>query len=452
MSKAKFLEGSTMQHVIVMSSTAAAGLMALFLVDLLDIYFLSMLDTVEIISAVGYASSILFVTTSVGIGMAISMGALVAKNMGAGRQRAAREFATSTLFVVFTFSSLLAILIFIYGEFLLVILGAQGDSLIYALEYLNILIPSIPFLGAGIACGGALRGVGDARGSMNSTLYGAILNAILDPIFILYLNWGISGAAWATFAARITIFLVAFMPLLTRHKIFERYSNSLLKKCMPAILGIAVPATLTNVSTPIANAFVTAAMAQYGDIAVAGFSIIGRLTPVAFGVVFAVSGAVGPIIGQNYGAGLWPRVRQTFKDGVKFVLFYSLVIWSLLILLQDVIAEIFQMEGLAFDVLVVFCFFMPPAYIFSGITFVGNAAFNNLGRPVYSLIVNMTKATLGTVPFIYTGAYFGGAPGILIGQAAGYIVFGVISWIGFFWLLKGFNIKSSSSEPLDQPS
>ena len=82
---------------------------------------------------------------------------------------------------------------------------------------------------------------------------------------------------------------------------------------MPAILGIAIPATLTNVSTPIANAFVTAAMAQYGDIAVAGFSIIGRLTPVAFGVVFAVSGAVGPIIGQNYGAGRWFRVRQPLK-------------------------------------------------------------------------------------------------------------------------------------------
>ena len=199
-----------MRHVIVMSSTAAAGLMTLFLVDLLDIYFLSMLDTVEIISAVGYASSILFVTTSVGIGMAISMGALVAKNIGAGKQQAAREYATSTLFVVFTFSSFLALLIFIFGESLLVLLGAQGESLSYALEYLNILIPSIPFLGAGIACGGALRGVGDARGSMNSTLYGAILNAVLDPIFILYLKWGINRGGLGHFCCQDYHFLCRF--------------------------------------------------------------------------------------------------------------------------------------------------------------------------------------------------------------------------------------------------
>ena len=84
------------------------------------------------------------------------------------------------------------------------------------------------------------------------------------------------------------------------------------------VIGLAVPAILTQLATPIGQAYVTRSMAEFGEGAVAGMAIIGRLMPVAFGVIFALSGAIGPIIGQNYGAKQFDRVREAFRDAMVF--------------------------------------------------------------------------------------------------------------------------------------
>jgi Na+-driven multidrug efflux pump len=85
------------------------------------------------------------------------------------------------------------------------------------------------------------------------------------------------------------------------------------------IVTIALPAILTQLaSTPLGQAVVTRAMASFGEAAVAGMAIVGRMTPVAFGVIFALSGAIGPVIGQNFGAGRMDRVRQAWRDGLLF--------------------------------------------------------------------------------------------------------------------------------------
>ena len=95
--QAKFLTGSTMRHVVVMSSTASVGLMAVFLVDFIDMVFISMLGKAELAAAVGYAGSILFFTTSVSVGLAIAAGALVSRALGAGDEARARILATHVM-------------------------------------------------------------------------------------------------------------------------------------------------------------------------------------------------------------------------------------------------------------------------------------------------------------------------------------------------------------------
>ena len=95
--QAKFLSGSLFRHVSVMSLTASVGLMAIFLVDFVDMIFISMLGKAELAAAVGYAGAILFFTTSFGIGMAIAAGALVSRALGAGDVQRAHELTTNSL-------------------------------------------------------------------------------------------------------------------------------------------------------------------------------------------------------------------------------------------------------------------------------------------------------------------------------------------------------------------
>jgi Na+-driven multidrug efflux pump len=168
-------------------------------------------------------------------------------------------------------------------------------------------------------------------------------------------------------------------------------------------------------------------MAEFGEAAVAGMAIVGRLTPVAFGVIFAMSGAVGPIIGQNFGAGRVDRVKTAFRDALLFTMMVVGLVTAVLFILRGPIADLFTAEGITRDLIYLFCGPLALAYVFTGALFVSNATFNNLGRPFFSTGVNWGRHTLGTIPFVMVFAGWLGAPGVLIGQAVGGVVFGLIA-------------------------
>ncbi|UJF20008.1 MATE family efflux transporter [Vibrio sp. SS-MA-C1-2] len=426
--QAKFLDGSLMQHIMVMSGTGAIGLMALFAVDLLDMFFISQLGHVELAAAIGYAGSLLFFSTSISIGSSIAMGALVSKELGAGNREKARELAGSVLVFAVTFNIIIVSIMLYFLPELVTLLGAKGEAHQKALDYLYILLPSSPVIAISMAAMAALRGVGDAKNAMYATLAGGAVNAVLDPIFIFVLNLNVEGAAIASVIARFTVLFFALYKLLSYHKLVAPPSFSHLIEHQRLIVKIAFPAILTNVATPIANAYVTKSVAVFGDDYVAGFAVMGRIMPVCFAIIFSLSGAIGPIIGQNFGAERWDRVRQALNDAVIFTSLYCIGVSIILYFVQDFIIIGFDLTGDAAEVLTVFCTYIAVTFIFNGMLFIANAVFNNLQRPAWSMLLNIGKATIGTLPFVYFGGLWYGAIGILIGQAIGGILFGIIGY------------------------
>jgi len=203
-------------------------------------------------------------------------------------------------------------------------------------------------------------------------------------------------------------------------------------RSLPAIWAIAFPAILTQLATPFANAYVTYEVAPFGDEAVAASAIIGRVIPVAFGMIFSLSGSVGPIIGQNFGARKFDRVKQTLTDGLLFSAVYTIITSIILFVFRHQIAEAFNASGRTVDLVVFFCTFIAISWAFAGGQFVSNAAFNNLGRPNLSTLFNWAKATLGTIPFAMAGAHFAGPEGILAGTGLGSVIFGIASVVAAY--------------------
>ncbi len=426
---AKFVQGSTMRHILVMSGTTSIGLMSLFLVDLLDMFFISMLGQVELAAAIGFAGTIIFFSSSVSIGTSIAMGALVSKALGAKEKDKAKQLATSSLVIAFIVNSIVTIIMFYFIPELLELVGAKGIVAERAESYLSILLPSTPLISIAMAAGAGLRAVGDAKRAMLATLYGGIVNAILDPIFIFALALNMEGAAISSVIARATVLIFSFYPLLKTHKMLAMPKWLEIKLHSAAIFTIAIPSVLANIATPVGNAIVTSSLAPFGEDYVAGFAVIGRLVPVAFAVIFAMSGAIGPIIGQNYGAERIDRVRETLRDSLLFASLYCVAISLVLYLLQDQIIEAFHLVKEAALVMSAFCTYIAITFIFNGALFVANSSFNNLGKPMYATVLNLGKATIGTLPFVYFGAHWFGGLGVLYGQALGNIIFGIISFI-----------------------
>ena len=429
---AKFIDGSIMRHIWVMTSTSAIGLVGVFFVDLIDILFLSMLGSDDIIAGVGFAASISFFTVSLSIGITISMAALVSRMIGQRKVDQAKRYVVNVTVLALVLTGTMACIIWFNLPFLFRLLGADEGPLNVGVSYLQILLPSLPILAAGMAMSAALRAVGDARLSMLTTLIGGGVNAVLDPIFIFALSMGVEGAAIASVIARFVVLGIAFYGVTRKHKLMKTFVYKDFIEDFRPIFKIAGPAMLTNVATPIGNAIVIKAIAQFGGAYVAGFAIIGRISPVAFALVFALSGAIAPIIGQNFGALNFSRIRETLNNSLIFNAVYVTLVSILLYILQDPIITLFELEGEAAELMRIFCTWIAITFIFNGVQFISNSVFNNLGKPMYATWFNVGKSTLGTLPFVYLGSQMAGAIGVLIGQAAGGMIFAVAGMVVAF--------------------
>jgi Na+-driven multidrug efflux pump len=193
---------------------------------------------------------------------------------------------------------------------------------------------------------------------------------------------------------------------------------------------------ITNIATPVANGYVTAAIAPFGDAAVAAWAIISRLVPLAFGATFALSGAIGPIIGQNLGAKLFARLRLTMRYSLVLVAAYIFAVWALLYAGQNLLADFFSASGETAELLSYYCTVVAGTFLFMGALFTANAAFNNLGFPLLSTFFNWGRATLGTIPFVYYFGKYYGAKGVLLGQGIGAIIFGIAAVVVCFYVIE----------------
>lgn len=421
--QAKFLSGSLFRHVTVMSLTTSLGLMAVFAVDFIDMIFIAMLGKAELAAAIGYAGAILFFTGSFGIGMAIAAGALVARALGQGDVNLARSRGTNALIIGLVLGIAFAALIWVNIRPLVGALGATGETRELAVGFMQIVLPSLPVLLVGVVGGAILRAHGDARRSMMVMIIGGAVNAALDPVLIFGLDLELTGAALATIAARITLAVLALRAIARHHGGFGRPRLGALGRDVGSVMRIAGPAVLTQLATPVGQAIVTRAMADYGEEAVAGMAIVGRLVPVAFGVLFALSGAVGPIIGQNYGAGLPERIRSAYRDAILFAWGYVLLAWAALYLAADAIIAGFGLVGAGAEVFAAFSQYGAAAYLFTSALFVSNAAFNNLGRPMWSTLCNWSRDGIA-IPIlaVLIGTQAGVTGAVTIQAIAGFVV------------------------------
>jgi len=429
MVQGKFVSGDIFRHIVVMSSTSAIGLTALFIVDLADLFFISLLGQTELAAAIGYAGTIAFFTTSISIGLSIAMTALVSKAVGQQDRDKARRLVVNVFLTGFLISAVITTIVWIFAPEFIALIGARGITHDLAVQYLHILLPSLPVLCLAMSSGAALRSVGDAKHAMFSSLVGGGVNALLDPLFIFVFGLGLHGAAISSVIARCMVAWVGLYGVIYKHKLLAKFNFKQWLDDQKIIVKVAIPAMITNIATPIGGAYVITTLADFGDGYVAGWAIVGRLLPVSFGMIFAMSGAVGPIIGQNFGAKLYDRVRLSVKRAIEFTTCYVAIVASTIFILQDQIVFAFNMQGDSAELIHFYCTWLCVTFIFNGILFIANTTCNNLGSPNMSTVMNIGKATIGTIPFVYFGGQWFGALGVISGQAIGSILFGIFGWI-----------------------
>lgn len=426
-----------MGHVVRMTLTGATGITFVFLVDLANLFWVSKIGDPKLVAAIGYAFAIQFFSVSSGVGLMIATTALVSRHIGMGERGIARQMATSSMIVTVLFQTLAAALIVGFRFQLLELVGAEGETKELAARYLAITVPSLIIMALGLVGSGVLRAEGDGKRAMFVTLTSGSVSVVIDPVLILWLGLGLDGAAIALVISRVILAIMALRFAMGTHDLLARPTLWAFRRCLKPFIWIAAPAMLTQLSTPFGNYLLTGVISGYGDEAVAGWAVVNRLTVVAFGGIFALSGAIGGIFGQNYGAHQYDRLRSTFRDSLIFCTGYTLVAWMLLAWTAELVVEGFGLRGVGVEVYRSFAIVGSGAFLLVGAMFVSNAAFNNLGKPTRSTVMNWFRDGVLTLPAAMLGALWFGATGVIYAQYAVGAIAGVLAAFWSHHYLKG---------------
>lgn len=407
--------------------TGWASMLAVFAVEFLSLLYLGTLEDEAVLGAVGFGSMTQFTIIAVCIGVTVGGAALVSRALGAQDVARARTLAGASL-ILMAATALAAGAVFLaaIGPFTAAN-GLAEDVRAHLLSYVLITTPFAVVMGIGMMLSNLLRAAGHGRQSMWVLLAGTGTVAVLDPIVIFVLDGGMVGIAWASGAGRLATVALGAWLVFRKHRLVAWPALGQLREHLAAIGAIALPAALTTLATPAAVIFTVSTYASFGPSVLAGATVVDRLLQLAYSLFFVLPGAIGPILGQNLGAGQWDRVRQTAGLAARWALLYGFSAAVGLAIVAPWMPDIFRVTGPGRDLIVFFCRYGSFAWALNALFFVSIAVFNNLGYATYSTVIGWLRATIGTVPFVWLGARLGGPEGVMLGQMGGFALFSLIA-------------------------
>jgi Na+-driven multidrug efflux pump len=408
---------------MVMTLTSGVGIMAVFFIDLLSMFYVSLAHRDEWRAAVSLMSKVMFFPFALNLGMIVGIGTVVSVAIGRGDLPVARRSASMGLVLIGGLGLLISLAALPWRMEILRLFGAHGDALDIAARLLAYTLPVNVLLSVGMGCASILRACGDARRAMFVTLAGAVATSIADPIFIFGLHQGVDGVGSAIVVSRIVFVAVGMWAALFIHRMVAVPRLATSRSDLEPLLAIAIPAIATNLALPFADWYVTRTIWQFGVGASAAAGIYDRIMPVVFGFILALASAISPIVGQNLGANLPDRVRLVFRHSLALTAGYGVVIWVLVSVGAPYLAQAFHLDGDAGVFFMFLCRYATITWIFVGFLLVANAMFNTLGQPRVATMFNWGRATLGTIPFVWLGAKVGGAQVAMLGIALAAVLF-----------------------------
>lgn len=410
-------EGSSIKIILAMAIPVAAGMVFQTLYLLVDLYFVAAIGD-DAVAGVGAAGTILFMIMALTQVLGVSAVAMISQAVGRQDQGQANLVFNQSL-VLSAVCALITLLAgYGFSGAYLAAITADEAALNEGLTFLFWFLPGMALQFAMMAMASSLRATGIVKPAMIVQVLTVVLNTILAPILIA--GWG-PGPALGVLGAGLasTISIIAGVGFLTLYFIkLEKYVSFQSRLWRPRfdiwwkMLDIGLPAGGEMAVLFLYFSIVYWLIQDFGAPAQAGFSIGGRIMQSIFMPTMAIAFAVGPIIGQNYGAGLGGRVRDTFNKGVLLSSIVMLVTTVLLQWRPDVLVTFFTDEEEVIAVGSVFLQLISLNFVAQGIVFTCSGVFQGLGNTRPALLSSLVRLSV----FIPVAVYFRYQPGFTINQ------------------------------------
>ena len=372
------------------------------------------------------ATNIAFPITIICTATALLLGIGSASNFnlssGAGEQECACRYAGTGLAMLMLCGVTIAVIVLLFLDPLLHVFGVTKDVLPYAQDYTGITAFGIPFLILTTGGNHLIRADRSPTYSMTCMLTGAIINTILDPLFIFAFHWGIKGAAWATVLGQVVsgvMILIYFWKFskmqLTRHHLMPHM------KYLGEITALGMASGINQVAMAIIQITMNNVLRKYGaqsdygaDIPIACAGIISKVNMIFMSIGIGISQGCQPIFGFNYGAEKFDRVRETYKKAAWAAIISGIVFFACFQIFPRKIIALFGGGNEAYYRFAerYFRIFMFMTFI-NGIQPMSSGFFTSIGKAKLGMIVSLTRQILFLLPLILILPVFMGIDGVM---------------------------------------
>lgn len=405
-SSARLVSGSIPGHLVEQTLPMAIGVAAIMSIGLVDAYFIGQLGR-DALAAISFIFPISVALSSLGVGVMVGINSVVARALGEGDMEKAARRANFGIVFAAACGVVMAIVVYLLLDPLFALMNVQAELMPLVRTYMVPFAFGFPLLLTIMGVNGVLRGQGEARKTSYVSISYAAANWVLDPILITggfgFEGLGMVGAAYATI---IGWAIGVVMAVVLARKADLPIDPRLLAKCSlvdPArsILKVAGPAAFSNAINPIGLSVLTAVVALESDAAVAGFGAAGRLQSFAVVPLLALSGSIGAIVGQNWGARQYDRARQAALYAGGFCLIWGLGIAIVMVAAGDWFADLFTDDPAVIAEFKLYLSIAAWGYAGFGLLIVGNGIMNAVDRANYALMQSALRVFLVMLPFAW---------------------------------------------------
>lgn len=386
--------------------------------NMADTFFVGKLGT-SATAAVGVVFPLMSIIQALGFLFGHGSGNSVSRKLGAQKIDEAEHLASCGFF-----SSLVCGLFILIGGQLFLeplsrILGSTNTILPYTKQYLSVILIGAPYMTASLTMNNLLRFQGSAFYAMIGITTGAVLNVILDPVFIFVFDMGIAGAAWATILSQLVSFVLLLVGMKVSNCVPLRMKNmKYLPSLIGQIFGGGLPSLCRQGLASLATVALNLAAGPYGDAAIAAMSIVMRIAFFAGSTVIGFGQGFQPVCGFNYGAGNIKRVKEAFWFCVKLATGVLIVLAILGFVFSGDLVAIFRKDDLEVIEIGTLALRMQCVTLpLTGWIILNNMLFQTIGRTVPASVLAASRQGIFFLPAVLILPFFFGIRGVQCAQA-----------------------------------
>jgi len=442
-------EGKIFKLLLKFSIPAITGMLVNALYNVVDRAFVG--QKVDTVGIAAVTASYPLMTVMMAFGMLVGIGAtaLISIRLGEGRREEAEKVVGSAFVLLIAISLLITVLGFIFLNPLLRISGADDEVLPYARQFMQIILAGGVFMGIGFGMNNFIRAEGNPITSMLTMLIGAFANIILNPIFIFVFGWGIRGSALATVisqaisAAWVLSYFVSGRSSLKLHLKNLKVSMAI----AGGIFAIGSAPFAMQLAASVLTAILNNSLLVYGG--VDAMSAMGAITSISMLIlmpIFGINQGAQPIIGYNYGAGKYDRVKKTLKLAIIAATIVVFIGFLVTRFFPEQIMRMFNNRNeefirLGVKSMTIYLLMLPV----TGFQIVGANYFQAVGKPGKAALLSLSRQVLILIPALFVLPRFFGLNGVLAAGPVSDILSSLITGTFLYLELKHLGRKHEES-------